>query len=758
MTPRLLPSLALGCVLSVPFGSVYAQDAAAPAAPAAPPAAAPQLPVDPLADLPKELVSDCEDFFHFATVGRFDQAKATGEKILAASHKPLDVMNAFEGIIDQRNRHLAFDRRLDLYERMLAWQGVPELREPVAKLLAIFRQAKLEKRADMAFIEANVMRLGSGHRAYQLAVDSLKESGELAVPVLLMHLQNPSDKALHPYIRTAIRDMGIRALNPLVAAAELTGKDQDDLLGWVISSLGDLGYDNAVPCIARIYRARLANPNDPIAKVAYENLIRLGVKQPQDLNPAQAYFELAQKFYYEKAAIAADRALPIAFVWTWTDGRLTKKDVPTPVFNEHMALRAAKAAVELDAARGDAISLLLAAAYRREIDMPANATDPIWTDKTPSAHFFAVAAGVQHLNPVLARAVEDGDAALALKAVQSLDKIVGENSVQSSQAIAPLMAALHYPDRSVRFEAAIALAKSVARKPFVGQEQVVAILAEALGQTGKPGVLVMASSQDELNARIESITAAGAYNARGGVGAEQAVAAAGGLPSVDVILMDEKDAAQTDRLQVLVRGNVRLEPAARLVFVESAVASPYAKIAQTNRRYTPATRPSNDSALVAAIEAARHRSQGLPIDEAAATVYALRASAQLAELAALRIELGIAQPALLTALDDQRPELAKAAGNVLSLVSTRAAQQALASKAVDEKVAEDLRISFLNNLAANAKAFRNELEPVQIDALVKVVQSGPTPEVRSAAAEAHGALNLPSERLRGLFLSEIPTR
>jgi hypothetical protein len=139
------------------------------------------------------------------------------------------------------------------------------------------------------------------------------------------------------------------------------------------------------------------------------------------------------------------------------------------------------------------------AAYKREVELPEGAADPFWPAGQPATHPYAVASGVGHLGATLDRALRDHNAAVALKAVRSLQEIAGASSLFTAEGESPVIRAMQYPDRQVRFEAAIAVAQALPQQSFVGQERVVPILAEALAQTGKPGALVLAESQDSLN-------------------------------------------------------------------------------------------------------------------------------------------------------------------------------------------------------------------------------------------------------------------
>jgi len=150
-----------------------------------------------------------------------------------------------------------------------------------------------------------------------------------------------------------------------------------------------------------------------------------------------------------------------------------------------MTLRECEYCLKLNAARGDAVSLWIDAGYKREAEIPEGQTDAFWEDKHPSTHYYAVASGTQHLNPALARALRDRNSAVALRAIRSLNEIVGATNLFGGDQ-SPLIDALRYGDRQVRFEAAFAVAQALPQKNFPGAERVVPILAEALPKPASP--------------------------------------------------------------------------------------------------------------------------------------------------------------------------------------------------------------------------------------------------------------------------------
>src|SRR5205814_6439767 len=191
------------------------------------------------------------------------------------------------------------------------------------------------------------------------------------------------------------------------------------------------------------------------------------------------------------------------------------------------------------------------------------------------------------------------------------------------------------------------------------------------------------------------------YGIAGGQTPEAAASAAASLSGVDVILMFE-GTSDIDHMLTLSRQSLHLERAAKLIVAKASnVATPYAQIALNDPSITVID-ATDEAALNAAIEDARKRAGGLPMDEKMATSYALRSADLLQRLAISKgqvFDLLVAQPAVMMALDDQRPEIARAGANALGLLNSREAQAALASKAIDEKTPDDFKINLLKDLS-----------------------------------------------------------
>ena len=466
------------------------------------------------------------------------------------------------------------------------------------------------------------------------------------------------------------------------------------------------------------------------------------------------FYALGERFYYDTAAIKADPRHDVSYIWYWSDDKgLTKIDVPNPIFSDVMAMRSAEYALTLGTSQ-EAQSLWLVANYKREVDLPDGQKDATRADNQPSAHFYGVDSGARFLNTALGRTLHDHNAPVAIKVIKSLQEIAGEPSALPDGS-GPLVDALAYPDRLIRFEAAFAIAGAMPAKPFKGAERVVPLLSEAIAQTGQTSVILLLPKQDDLNSLTEGLKGAG-FAVTGGIDADSAIAASTGVPAVDVVLTSEDvSQAQIDKLFSLLGGSPRLSGAAKLVIVKSA-ASPY-DTQKINDPLLSTTQATDVAGLKPAIADAVKKSGSLPSDPTIASAYATRAGEFLQKLAISNspvLPIAPAKTSLLAALTDTRPDIVKLAGTVLALLNDKDAQTGLITAATEEKTADDVKISLYKSLAINAKLFGNQLDASQITPLEAVIDQGTNNDLRSAAAEAHGALNLPADQAQKLILEQ----
>jgi len=138
--------------------------------------------------------------------------------------------------------------------------------------------------------------------------------------------------------------------------------------------------------------------------------------------------------------------------------------------------------------------------------------------------------------------------------------------------------------------------------------------------------------------------------------------------------------------------------------------------------------------------------------------YALRSAQAMLRLAQQRnsaFDLSIAQEALVKAARSGGTELKVLAGRVLAYLGTSAAQQAIAEMALKADNGSDVRIAAFESLAVSAKINGGLLADQTIIAIYGLIRSGETEtRLRTAAATAFGALNLPSQKVKDLILDQ----
>jgi len=763
--PRLLPCIALSCSMTVT--SLMAQTAAPTSAPkpadapadtaapatapgaAAPEAAAPA--TQPSAPENPTLRADVDDYWHYGKLARYDLAVVYGKRILARSQPPLEVLKAFEATAS------AGERRDSLDDWMIRFQTVDSapMKEVSAQLQKVIESGRHELRSNPKFIEENIRALNVSERAYSRHLSNLRDSGELAVPIMIEYLRNPKEADLHRVIARALIDMGRVALNPLLTATDT--KDNATEL-TLITILGNIGYSAPVPYLARISQdpARPGETRQAAANALRKIGASINGAAVNGATTSDLFFRLGEKFYYNTSDIPVDLKGPNSYIWYWSDQQgLNYKSVPATTFGDLMAMRCTRIALELGPGSGDSLALWLAANNKLEVDLPEGTALPVFAKDRPSANYFNVYAGAQYLNVVLNRSLSDHNGAVALKVIKSLGEIIGPSSQGSGGGanVEPLVQAMQYPDRLVRYEAAFALASGQPTKPFPGHERVAPLLAEAVAQTGTGNLLLVAPSQSDLTKMAGELKQ---FGTAGGENAQQAVANAAMLPWVDVVVMTESlGNDQLERVYQLSSQTPRLQRSGKVI-VANTGASPWFQRA-VNDPYTVVTSATDASGVQKAIDEARQKAGGLALDEKTATAYALRAAALIQRLAEGRSQVYDLTPTrtqLLASLNDKRPEIIKAVAEALAYINGEQVQPSLLSRGLDEKTPDDVKIPILRSLAMNAKFFGNHLAEEQIGDLQKAVESVQNLEVRTAAAEARGALNLPADQAKALIVKE----
>ncbi len=562
------------------------------------------------------------DFLHFTGIGH-DLAKGYAQAVLDSNPDPVELLALSE----------ANPQGYTLLLRVIDTHPDAKLVELSKKILDIIEQGRFMRRADPKIIVAEVKRLSTTARGWRTAVKRLRNAGEYAIPYMLDAIADHDRKEEWPNIIRALPLIERDAIRPLVAALQT---DNVSVKTEIIKALGEISYPQSMPYLKYIIE------ND--ASLEVRNIGKQSIRQ---INPAalkipaaQLFYKLAENYYYHAQSLAPAEDAAFANIWFWdsTVRRLVREKVDKSYFNELMSMRTCEWALKADPEFGDAIGLWIAAYFKAE---SANVAMPNYFGQNHAKAFvYATTAGPKYLHQALARAIKDRNAYVALGVVEALAITAGEKSLLYRLGPAqPLVQALSFDDRAVRYSAAIAIAEAGPKQNFPESKLVVQNLAEALGQNSK---------QVAENPNVWNKQLADSY----------AVRAAGAM----------------------------------------------LKLAQTRNRV---------------------------------------------------VDLSAAQSALISATKDDRLGIQILAGQVLAYLAGSDAQRSIAAMALAETNAMAVRIEAFKSLAVSAKINANLLDNKMVDAIYALVSSLETdPDLRSTAASAYGALNLPSRKVKDLILDQ----
>jgi hypothetical protein len=724
-----------------------AADAAAPAADAAAPAATtPAAPATPAVS--GELKTLAADFLHYSMVNNVELVKANGQAILNANPDPKDLLAAFEGSAKDRGQDpLEYGRNV-LNRNMRR----DEIKDISKQLLEKLEEGYRVVSRDPTRIRQDIERLDDGARAYQNALEHLRAAGQFAAPIYLEYLQDTAKANLQPYIQKVIVEVGRPMVLPLVEQLQTSDAA---LRVKVITLLGQIGYRQSVPALRALQLDDKMDAETKRAAGAALGLIDKG-GTAANASPTALHLEAAESYYERKSSyqpqLADEKMNP---VWVFDAGlkNVSPMMVPTPIWNSVMAQRSARAAVQADSNNAKAISLWLAANLRKELQLPQGATDPTRNPATPDASFYALAAGPIYVNPVLARALDSKDTALALKAIDVLEQTQGKEGLVSG-ANSPLVRALSAADRSVRFRAAFALARANPENTFPSHFRVVPILAEAISSTGTPTALVVSPDDDKRNKMAEALRSGSThYTVYAAATLSAALEQARRAPAFDVVVI--ANGAEVSRVAEVGGSDYRLSGVPVLVTAPEAALPGVKAQLGTTKGYVPVSEAADEAAINAALAAARADTGNVALDGDKASQFATTSLKLLSGLAADHksiYNLNDAVPTLVEALKDKRPEIVSGSAGVLGQLKSNDAQKALGAAAVAPETDSGVRAAVYLALAESAKRNGNQLDSGTINSIIKALSAEQDAATRNAIATALGALNVPANPASRLIL------
>jgi len=563
------------------------------------------------------------DYLHYTKIGRLDIAAGYAQAVLDGNPDPVQLLT-----LSEKNQ-----QGYAILLKVVESAPDAKLAELSKKILAIIEQGRFIRRTDPKIIVEEVKRLTGTERGRMTAVKRLQNAGEYSIMYMLESLADESRKDEAANIIWALPQVGRDSLRPLAAAMQ---SKNVPIKAEIIKTMGKIGYPQSLAYLKYVVEKDDSNELRGLAEQSIKQIDESALK----VSAAELFYNLGEEYYYHGQSLKPAEDANFANIWFWDAEKqqLSREKVNKDYFYELMAMRQCEWALKADAGFGQAIGLWLASYFKAE---SAGAPMPTYFGQGHAgALVYATTAGPEYLHQALARAIKDDNAYVALGAVEALAITAGEKSLLYRLGIAqPLLQALSFKDRAVRYSAAIAIAAAGPKDDFAEGKLVTENLAQAIAKTAG-------------------------------------------------------DANDTKNLW-------------------------------------------NDSI---------------------ADGYALRAAQAMLKLAQTRnavINLSGAQNALIDATKDTRAEIRILAGEILAYLTSPDAQRAIAAMALAEGNPKDIRISAFNSLAVSAKFNTNLLDNDMINAIYTLLGSKDAdPQLRSAAAAAYGAFNLPSQKVKDLILDQ----
>jgi hypothetical protein len=415
----------------------------------------------------QSLEDNWNDFLHYTKIGRLDLARGYAQAVLDGEPDPLKLL----ALSEENPQGYAILLRIS--------DTAPdaELTELSAEILDIIEEGRFIRRSDPKIIGEEIRRLSSTARGRLAAVKRLKNAGEYAIVYMLDAMADDSRKGELPNIIWALPQIGRDAIRPLAASLQT---ENVALKSEIIQALGKIGYPQSLGYLKYIVENEDSAELCQLAEESVKQIDPAASKIPA----AELFYRLGEDYYYHAESLAPAEDADFGNIWFWdaSGRRLVREKVDKNYFNELMAMRSCEWALKADAGFGKAIGLWLAAYCKAEsvgVSMP-DYFGPGHAD----AMTYATTSGPEYLHQALARAIEDKNAHVALCAVEALATTAGEKSLLYHLGISqPLVQALAFDDRAVRYSAAIAIASAGPKEDFVESKLVVENLAETLGQT-----------------------------------------------------------------------------------------------------------------------------------------------------------------------------------------------------------------------------------------------------------------------------------
>ncbi|MFH1226944.1 MAG: HEAT repeat domain-containing protein [Planctomycetota bacterium] len=443
----------------------------------------------------------------------------------------------------------------------------PELKDTAMRLLDLAKGARQRMVATPEEIDTWVKQLiAGGFDKRWEAINMLATIGQRSCPYLLDKLGDP-DENIRTYAIQALEKINKEAVLPLIEALR---SDSSLIRQNAAIVLGVLSDVRALAALKEVFE----NPKEipQVKSYVAEALTRISGLNVMKMKAAKDYYyDLAEKYYYAHPSVMVN-FYGEYLVWGWDrdNNKVTMREIPDFVFNEDLAENACYAALSLDPSYEPIWPLLVCVYLARynEADsvlevareqmksgaMKEEDFNKLSTDLIDSKHgkFMASLVSKPYVYAALHRALRDNSSLVAVSCIELLKKLAEPNDLplksDSSDKAKfkmglPLIEALSFPDKRVKYAAAEAMLVINPDKPYAESEKVIPTINETIAEMVERVVLIIESDSETRNTLKKELTRLSCYVVET-VNAEDGLANAKRFPSKDLIIINSKIANQ----------------------------------------------------------------------------------------------------------------------------------------------------------------------------------------------------------------------
>jgi len=670
-----------------------------------------------------------EDFIHYVLVANPELADGSARALFDSGISDADLYR----LLDQVDA----DRFEDALQRAMRMDALADV---AGQLDTRIRSGRRDVARDPAEIARNIALLSGSARARMMAREALKSAGEYAVPQLLHLIIGPSSQKQKTDARLVLIEIGRQAVSPLATSLPSLDPVSQERACQI---LAELQYRHALPALHDI----AVNPATQPSVAEAANSAFLSLDGDPAATSTDLWLELAEEYWSEAMSLVAWPGEDTANVWQYdVQNGLYATPVPSEIFAEIMVMRSAKSALTADRDSLPALALWIAANFRRSDQLPGGLQDPINNDLRSPA-FYAVLAGPDADQLVLARAINDLSTPLARHAIAALRDTAGSaNLWAAGDQAAPLIDALTFPERRVRYDAAMALGLALPNTQFEGSERVVPIFASAIRTGSRRFAAVIADKPEDQRAIASNLQAMGFSVLPPRTKYSEIANDLIGTVGVDLFAVMQPSARFAGTINSIHNDSrvsaspiMLLVPGTELDNVRDQIREQF----EGDRRIGFVRLGLNQSQMTKAVTNLVERNAGPMITAEEADRYAADALRILRDIAVSNTpayHVTQASPALVEALDSYTGDLRMTAAQTLSWIGTAEAQQALLRAALNEN--QDVpKMVLLDLVSDSARRFGSMIDDSQLRKLSALVENA-TGALSTAAAKTYGALNL----------------